>query len=91
MNTGTKIIIALLAALVVLLFANLMATYGKPISLASPAMADIVSGKNYFTTHSPDGRSVYLWYYDYQGTAFDKDATVTYLGQVEVGGKYIRP
>ncbi|MCZ7586047.1 MAG: hypothetical protein M5R36_23470 [Deltaproteobacteria bacterium] len=54
----------------------------------TPAQADIVSGKNYFTTHSPDGRTVYLWYYDYSGAVTQKDAYVQFLGEIGVGGTF---
>lgn len=90
MSSSVKIIAALLAAVALLLAANIILSFNGRTQNA--AMADIVSGKNYFTTHSPDGRIVYLWYYDYSGTAFDKNAYVSYLGQIEAGsGRFIKP
>ena len=90
MKDSSRLVAVLLAAVVILLAANLIVMTGRSFSVATPAMADIVTGKNNFTTHSPDGRTVYMWYYD-QGTPMDKTAAVFYLGQIQVGGKFEKP
>jgi len=88
----SKLIVSLLVAVVLLLAVNFMVYLAGPSALAPrPAMADIVSGKNYFSTHSPDGQTIYLWYYDYRGTPSEKQAFVEYMGRISTGEKFQRP
>jgi hypothetical protein len=89
MNGPSKVIIALLAALVILLAANLVSFVIHPSSGPDPAWANIVSGKNHFTTHTPDGRTIFLWFYNYE-PANEMNAKVYYLGQIDVGGKFAK-
>lgn len=90
MERTHKWMIVLLTVVATLLAINLAATLATGIN-AKPAYADIVSGKNYFTTHTPDGRTVFLWYYDYQGApSADAQAFVKYLGRIDVSGQFER-
>ncbi|MBZ0273061.1 hypothetical protein K8I61_13560 [bacterium] len=81
---------ALLVILALLLAADIAIRLGA-LQLVTPrdARADIVSGKNHFSTHSPDGRSVYLWYYEFEGVA-TRNATVEYLGKIDVDGTFMK-
>lgn len=87
MQQPSRLIVSLLVLVALLLAANLaMNLTGR--ETPAPAFADIVSGKNYFSTHSPDGRTVFLWYYDYSGAPSESNAYIRYLGQIAVGGTF---
>ena len=74
MTLAQRVTAVLLAVAIALLAANLIVALSGH-DATTPAMADIVSGKNYFSTHSPDGRTIYLWYYEYQGAPDSRNAT----------------
>jgi len=87
MNGLSKIVVVLLAAIVLLLAANFVAMTLHHGAGPDPAWANIVSGKNHFTTQSPDGKTVYLWYYNYE-PASETNAKIVYLGQIQAGGTF---
>ena len=80
-----KIMIAMLVLVAILLAVNLIVSLNGPRA----AQADIVSGKNFFSTHSPDGTTVYLWAYQYTGTGLGAKPNMKYFGQVSAGGEFI--
>jgi hypothetical protein len=91
MSGSTKVIIGLLAVIAFLLAINLISVIVHPSAPMGPdpAWANIVSGKNHFTTHTPDGRTIFLWFYNYE-PANEMNAKVYYLGQIDVGGKFAK-
>lgn len=83
-----KVIIALLMLVALLLAANLMVSLGFK---TGEAKADIVEGKNVFSTHSPDGSTIYLWGYTQTGSLQDFNVKVQYFGKIGTEGTFQRP
>lgn len=79
-----KTIIALLIIIVVLLAANLAKNHIE----IPEAQANIVEGKNIFSTHSPDGTTVYLWGYSQAGSFNDATVKAYYYGKVDTTGEF---
>jgi hypothetical protein len=85
----TKRTHALLVIVAVLLTANLIFTVAGWLANPRPARADVVEGKNWFSTHSDDGRTVYLWqYWTTGGLGSDAKGQVAYYGRISAGGTF---
>jgi len=82
------LVIGVLIGMVVGLAFALVVTQFSPKGLVHEAQANIVEGKTWFSTSSPDGTVVYLWNYDYEGTGEDLRAKVRYYGQIRAGGDF---
>jgi len=81
----------LLIAVALLLALNLAAVVAGWLIHPSSAQADIVSGKNWFTTSSPDGTTVYLWqYWTTSEVGPAAQGTIKYYGAIRVGGPFTR-
>jgi len=78
----------LLILVAALLAANLVVTVADWLS-PETAQADIVSGKNWFTTSSEDGNTVYLWqYWTSSSVGPDAQGTIKYYGKIQAGGTF---
>ena len=82
-----KVMIALLILVALLLAANLMVNLGF---VTTPAHANIVEGKNIFSTTAPDGQTVYLWGYQTSGTLGDQQVQAEYYGSISTSGKFVK-
>ncbi len=82
-----KLITALLIMIAILLCANLIVSMGGPVRSAN---ADVVEGKNIFSTHSPDGTKVYLWGYNQSGGLNAGNVEGFFYGTIETNGKYTK-
>jgi hypothetical protein len=79
----------ILLLVAVLLTLNLVVTLGGWLVKPPLARADLVSGKNWFTTSSPDGATVYLWqYWTTSEVGPDAQGTVKYYGMIRAGGSF---
>ena len=78
-----RVIAAILVLIALLLAANLIVQMG---GVTSEARADIVEGKNVFSTHSPDGQTVYLWGYTQTGSFNDSKVEGFYYGKITPAG-----
>ena len=81
----------LLIIVAVLLTLNLAVTVVGWLADPPEAQADIVAGKNWFTTSSPDGVTVYLWQY-WTSSSVGEGATgqIKYYGMIQAGGDFVR-
>lgn len=87
---ATRRIQILLLIVAVLLALNVVATVVDWVVDPREAQADIVAGKNWFTTNGADGRTVYLWQYVTSGsTGNNAKGMVIYYGQISADGKWI--
>ena len=82
-----RLLVALLILVAFLLTANLLLQFVEPVT---SAQADIVGGKNIFSTHSPDGQTIYLWGYTHTGTLADSQVQAFYYGSISLDGKLQR-
>lgn len=80
-----RIAIALLGLVALLLAANLMVNLTGPVATAR---ADIVEGKNIFSTHAPDGKTIYVWGYTQTGSLHQSNVEAIYYGSIAVDGKF---
>lgn len=82
----TNVLLVIVAALLTL---NLLAVGFDLLGGPPEALADLVSGKNWFTTTSPDGRTVYLWQY-WTTSEVGPNATgqIKYYGQIVADGRF---
>jgi len=79
----------LLVMVAVLLALNLVAVAVDWLGGAPEARADMVPGKNWFTTSSPDGRTVYLWHYwTSSSVGPNSSGEVKYYGQIVAEGGF---
>jgi hypothetical protein len=77
----------LLILAAVLLTLNLAATIGSWLFNPPAAHANIVEGKNWFSTSSDDGRVVYLWQYITPGdVGAGARGQIKYYGRITAGG-----
>jgi len=81
-----KLMIALLSVIAILLALNLVVGSG---GFVKPALADIVEGKNVFSTTSPDGSTVYIWGYTQKNTLDSSTVEAEYFGKISVGGNFV--
>jgi len=80
----------LLIAVAVLLLANLLVTSADWLVNPRKAEANIVEGKTWFSTSSPDGQTVYLWqYWSSSEVGPNAKAKVFYYGRVAAGGDFV--
>ncbi len=86
MNRKTHLLLVVVAVLLAL---NLAVTVVDWLVRAPEAQANIVAGKNWFTTTSPDGEVVYLWQY-WTDSAVGPGATgqIKYYGKIVAGGSF---
>lgn len=80
-----KLVVTLLALIAILLLANLVVSTGSPVRSAN---ADIVEGKNIFSTHSPDGTKIYIWGYMQSGGLNAGRVDAYYYGSIDTSGKF---
>jgi hypothetical protein len=81
-------LIALFVIVASLLALNLIISMGSAVRTAQ---ADIVQGKNIFSTTSPDGQTVYIWGYSQTGSFNDAKVNAVYFGEISVGGSFHKP
>ena len=80
----------LLLIVAVLLAFNVVTTVVDWLVDPPEAQADIVAGKNWFTTNGSDGQTVYLWQYMTSGpTGSNAKGEILYYGQISADGKWI--
>lgn len=79
----------LLIVVAVLLSVNLVCMVADWLIEPDIAQADIVSGKNWFTTSTPDGSTLYLWQYWSSGVGPQAEASVQYYGMIKAGGEFV--
>jgi hypothetical protein len=85
----SKTLRTLLVVMIVLLAANLIFVTVDRFAQPREARADIVSGKNFFSTSSPDGRVVYLWqYWTSSEVGVSASAQIKYYGMISAGGPW---
>ena len=82
----------LLMLVAVLLTINLIVTVADWLLDPAPAEANLVSGKNWFTTASPDGEIIFLWqYWTSSEVGPNAKGTVKYYGRIKAGGHFVEP
>lgn len=82
---GTQVLLVVVAVLLVL---NLAVTVADLFVTTPEAKADIVSGKNWFTTTSDEGGTVHLWQYWANGVGPHASAEMKYYGMIKAGGSF---
>ncbi len=80
---GQKSVVVLLVLVALLLGVNLVV---KIVESVPDAQADVVEGKNIFSTHSTDGRTIYLWGYTQAGSFNDATVKGFYYGTITPSG-----
>lgn len=86
MNRRTQVLLLIVAVLLAL---NLAATVVDWFVRVPEARADIVAGKNWFTTSSPDGEVVYLWQYWTDSEVGPRaSGQIKYYGKIVAGGAF---
>ena len=78
-----KTVIALLVIVALLLAANLIVHLAGSVQNAE---ANIVEGKNIFSTNEPDGKTVYLWGYTQAGSLNNVTVNGFYYGKITLEG-----
>jgi hypothetical protein len=79
----------LLWVVAVLLAANLAMTLVDWLADPPDAQANIVEGKNWFTTTADEGRTVYLWHYWTTGEVGpNARGQIRYAGRISAGGQW---
>ncbi|NLH50111.1 MAG: hypothetical protein GX444_16150 [Myxococcales bacterium] len=85
----SKTLRTLLVVMIALLCANLVFMAMDRLAPPREARADIVAGKNFFSTSSPDGRVVYLWqYWTSSEVGVSASAQIKYYGMISAGGPW---
>jgi hypothetical protein len=78
----------LLVIVAVLLTLNLVLGVVGLVQNPREAEANIVSGKNWFTTTTSDAATVHLWQYWNNGVGEHAEGQIKYYGQITAGGDF---
>ncbi|MDP8224579.1 MAG: hypothetical protein P9L99_14555 [Candidatus Lernaella stagnicola] len=87
-NRKSQVLLILVA---ILLGLNVLVTVVDWFVATPEAQANIVSGKNWFTTTSEDGHRVYMWQYWNNGVGEHAEGQIKYYGEIAVGGEFQGP
>jgi len=82
----------LLVLVAVLLTLNLVMVMAGWLLKPTNAEANVVAGKNWFSTSSQDGSTVYLWqYWTTSEVGPNATGTIKYYGMIRAGGQFLQP